>query len=569
MKTNHMIIKRMKMITSVLCTLLSVLFVSCEQIEDFVPQETTALRFVVSDFPAFDEGTATRAIGISDAGKTAWADGDKILVHLHSPKYGNYAATLTFDEAKNTWSSDGGPFSYLEKEKLTITAVYAPDCVIKPDKTIGLEEGKQYGMAEYILAKTDINDNTLNISFTGVSRTYSRLRIITTTNTQLTVTTTGFTPAGPADAPAPESYSLKADYYGGNAFLYGTFAENAKINIANNNGEKLWEYDFTKATTEGTSYALFAGTIVDLSTLSEPYVIDNNKNYLFKGTGTHGIEVTNGHPSIFLDNAIINVTDGNAISIKSGRGEVKIYVSGAENKMTSSNNTAVAVSNDATIRLHGYIKDRDALTAIGGFKNEGPINNIAAGAGIGSPLEATTGGNIIIENMTVHATGGEVSNYAGGAGIGSSSHGEFGYIHLNNAVVNSTGGNYAAAIGMGCNILIPNPPRIGDIEIIGCDVTATGGDNAAAIGFCRSSPNSGSGTYNAGKIRIATEDPNGLEAFLSKLQTQGSTINRTQAQRIGVGSYTNNVQPTLKNTDNDNDWEGVVFNGTKYPGGID
>ena len=109
--------------------------------ETLQPIGNGAIQFVVSDFPAFGESTQTRAIGTQDEGKTAWANEDKILVHLYSQKYGDQAVTLTFDAENNIWESDGGTLSYLENETPTITAVYAPDCEIKGDKTIGLLEG--------------------------------------------------------------------------------------------------------------------------------------------------------------------------------------------------------------------------------------------------------------------------------------------------------------------------------------------------------------------------------------------------------------------------------------------
>ena len=121
------------------------------------PVENGTLQFVVGDFPAFGEGTQTRAIGTQDGGKTEWVDGDKILVHMYSHKYTDQAVTLTFDAENNTWESDGGTLNYLDNETPKITAVYAPDCEIKGDKTIGLLEGKKYGEAEYVPAKTTIS----------------------------------------------------------------------------------------------------------------------------------------------------------------------------------------------------------------------------------------------------------------------------------------------------------------------------------------------------------------------------------------------------------------------------
>ena len=245
---------------------LSSLFASCsnELDEALQPANNGTLQFVVSKFPTFGEGTKTRAIGTQDEGKTAWANEDKILVHLYSQKYGDQAVTLTFDAENNTWESDGGTLSYLENETPTITAVYAPDCEIKSDKTIGLLEGKQYGEAEYILAKTTISENTLDISFES-GRTYSRLRIATMPEATLTVTTTDFTPAGTTDV-ATAAYILTTDN-NGNAFLYGVFAEGATVSVKQGD-ITLKDYTFTaeknpNGTEHNKSYALDATPVID------------------------------------------------------------------------------------------------------------------------------------------------------------------------------------------------------------------------------------------------------------------------------------------------------------------
>ena len=221
------------------------------------------LQFVVSDFPAYGEGVQTRAIGTQDEGKTAWANEDKILVHLYSQKYGDQAVTLTFDAENNTWKSDGGTLSYLENETPTITAVYAPDCEIKEGQ-IALQDGKQYGEAEYIPAKTTISGNTLDIRFES-GRTYSRLRIATMPKATLTVSTEGFTPAG-ATSEATEAYTLTTDN-NGNAFLYGVFAEDATVSVKQGD-ITLKDYTFTaeknpNGTAHNKSYALDATPVID------------------------------------------------------------------------------------------------------------------------------------------------------------------------------------------------------------------------------------------------------------------------------------------------------------------
>ena len=223
------------------------------------------LQFVVSDFPTFGEGTQTRAIGTQDEGKTAWANEDKILVHLYSQKYGDQAVTLTFDAENNTWESDGGTLSYLENETPTITAVYAPDCEIKEGQ-IALQDGKQYGEAEYILARTTISENSLDINFES-GRTYSRLRIATMSNASLTVSTEGFTPAGATEV-ATAAYTLTTDN-NGNAFLYGVFAEGATVSVKQGD-VVLKDYTFTaeknpNGTEPNKSYALDATPVIDLS----------------------------------------------------------------------------------------------------------------------------------------------------------------------------------------------------------------------------------------------------------------------------------------------------------------
>ena len=225
------------------------------------------LQFVVGDFPVFGGGTQTRAIGTQDEGKTEWENGDKILVHLYSDEYGQQAVTLSFENGG--WKSDGGTFDYPKDEMPEITAVYAPDCEIKSDKTIGLLEGKQYGEAEYIPAKTTVDGLNVSISFKDVTRTYSRLRLAGLANQTLTVTTTDFTPAGATEV-ATAAYTLTTDN-NGNAFLYGVFAEDATVSVsAGNIG--IVSHTFASATEECVSYALDAA-LKYFSVSAEKYVI--------------------------------------------------------------------------------------------------------------------------------------------------------------------------------------------------------------------------------------------------------------------------------------------------------
>ena len=419
------------------------ILVSCSQ-EEILPQETSALRFVVGDFPAFGESGLTRAIGTQDEGKTAWADDDKILVHLYSQKYGDQAVTLTFDAGSNTWESDDASLSYLENETPTITAVYAPDCEIKGDKTIGLLEGKKYGEAEYILARTTISGNILDISFES-GRTYSRLRIVAEAEQTLTVTTTGFTPAGPENVSAPDSYTLVADGKD-NAYLYGTFAEGGSVTVKKGDAE-LATHTFSVTSEQGKSYALYAGkkVDVDLSTLAATYVINDDAYYTFTGTGSYGIKVESGNPKIVMNNANITVNAGSAIDIPSG------------------STTTIQVIGDNTI---GTTKTEYWDAPCGGiFVAEGGTVNITSNgtdnilrahgtlaAAIGGKYdydnnESHNAGNINISNVTVYAY---TNNYYAAA-IGAAGEGTCGTINITNAVVYAygAGDRWTSAPGIG------------------------------------------------------------------------------------------------------------------------
>ena len=285
---------------SVLCTLLSVLFVSCSQ-EEILPQETaTSLQFVVSDFPAFQnsspesgevpqaEGSAlTRVIGTQDIGKTAWDIDDQIIVTLTSKKFGAQSAVLTYNGT--SWST-AVSFLYLDNETPAVSAIYAPCYEVTTAGKLQLKEGMQLGMTEYIPADCSIANGSISINFTGVKRTYSRLRIASEAGQKLTVATTGFTPAG-ATSEATNDYTLTTDD-NGNAFLYGLFAEKATVSVSNGNVE-MENYAFTNATEKCVSYALdasypyltFTASAAQNMTINtyDSYVLDESMQYSVNG----------------------------------------------------------------------------------------------------------------------------------------------------------------------------------------------------------------------------------------------------------------------------------------------
>lgn len=259
---------------------LSILFVSCNQDEMFEPdaQETTALRVVVGDFPAFGGNAQTRAsnIGVPDAGKTHWVENDEIIISVKSEKYGTQYATLTYNGEE--WCFDDY-LKYLEGENeedgtLEVTALYAP-CYEVLDDAISLKEGKTEGMDEYLEVKCHIeNRGVLQIPFSQAKRNYSRIRIACASEVKSIFIAAGrFTPAGIEKEYSEVFYNetpFSVDE-NGNAYIYGSFGKNDQnqygwIYVEDWDIEQIpliEYYYFTKATEPGKSYALDARPVID------------------------------------------------------------------------------------------------------------------------------------------------------------------------------------------------------------------------------------------------------------------------------------------------------------------
>lgn len=219
-----------------------------------------------------------------DEGKTAWYDGDQIIATLTSQYYGKQTAMLTFSGSDGTWSTDES-FSYLENETPTVKAVYAPSNIL--------------GTGEYIEFDCELNGEKLTVKLESATRNYSRLRIVGLPNQTLTVTTTEFTPAGATSA-ATDSYTLTTDE-NGNAFLYGTFAENATIVIKQGN-VVLKEYafhaeKFPGGTEQGKSYVLGAMPVIDGTLGGKTEATEKEVNALVEQLKTY---VDNGITTIIV-----------------------------------------------------------------------------------------------------------------------------------------------------------------------------------------------------------------------------------------------------------------------------
>ena len=437
------------------------------------------LQFVVSDFPAFGESPDTRVIGTQDVGKTAWEEGDKLLLSISFESGKKQGYTLEY--LSGVWTLND---KVLASSDITgVLALYAPDCEIKSDGSIGLASGKLYGMAEYIPAKTTVDGLNVSISFKDVTRTYSRLRLASEADQELTVTTTGFTPAG-ATSVVADDYTLTTDD-NGNAFLYGVFAEDATVSVKQ--GDVTFaSYTFTAdknpgGTEHNKSYALDARPVIDLSQYSEGETVEISSNGRIIGNGNEYNLTLNvaADATVIFEVGTGGVKHNGLITVADGKTLTLLVEGNAEHTVKG----GISLGNGSNVIIEGDLtKENNKLT----------VTATGGNAGIGAN-NGVTAGDITIRNARVDATGSskEVSadsnkgikadTSISGAAIGTSD-GSMGDILIENSIIVAEGGYYestshAAAIGIGYV-----GSTMGDIILKNSQITArNNGDGLASV----------------------------------------------------------------------------------------
>ena len=234
-------------------------------------EETTAttaknnVQLVVGEFPAFGD-SQTRAIGTPDEGKTSWAEGDELLLEMTSKTLGTKYAAFKYNGS--SWELASGELSYKEDEVPTFPHVYyAPNYKWEAGKLV-LKEGKAAGTDEYIEGKANITPNGqgINVSFTDATRNYSRLRIATMPNKQITVAINKYIPAGSSSMEWFQDIALTSDEKG-NAYLYGTFVRYFDFEVKYE-GAPLASHTFYQAAENAKSYVLDA-TVISANSAEE------------------------------------------------------------------------------------------------------------------------------------------------------------------------------------------------------------------------------------------------------------------------------------------------------------
>ena len=224
------------------------------------------VQLVVGEFPAFGD-SQTRAIGTPDEGKTSWAEGDELLLEMTSKTLGTKYAAFKYNGS--SWELASGELSYKEDEVPTFPHVYyAPNYKWEAGKLV-LKEGKAAGTDEYIEGTAQITPNgeAITVKFAEATRNYSRLRIATMPNKQITVAFNNrYTPAGSSVNAIFPRYTLTSDEKG-NAYLYGTFGQYCDFEVKYE-GAPLASHTFYQAAENAKSYVLDA-TVISANSAEE------------------------------------------------------------------------------------------------------------------------------------------------------------------------------------------------------------------------------------------------------------------------------------------------------------
>lgn len=256
-----------KIFQYIMLAVVTIVMASCtSDIEE--PTATTGknnVQLVVGEFPAFGD-SQTRAIGTTDPGKTSWAEGDELLLEMTSNTYGTQYATFKYNGSN--WELASGELSYKEDEGPTFPHVYyAPNYKWEAGELV-LKEGKVAGTDEYIEGTAYTrNGEAIIVEFTAATRKYSRLRIATMPNKQITVAFNNrYTPAGSSVSAIFPRYTLTSDEKG-NAYLYGTFGQYCDFEVKYE-GVPLASHTFYQAAENAKSYVLDA-TVISANSAEE------------------------------------------------------------------------------------------------------------------------------------------------------------------------------------------------------------------------------------------------------------------------------------------------------------
>ncbi len=427
-----------------ICLMGAILLAACSQ--DELAEQGTALPggeypLQIGSVSITAEGSEepwTRVTEKPDGSGSVWQPDDAITVSLDGE-----TATYTYDGS--AWTSDA-PLYWKSTAPATVTAWY-------PATDGALDLGGQDNGLVYVLRATadNANHNTpVNLQF---KHQLAKVRVVT----KGTVNVGSISIRYPCLCSVNEGIVTSggvSDYLDSYKTYYEGIGTCWEINLPAGN-----DIEFCRVTPIENSamrrnvqltppVTLEAGKVhtititanregtqtIDLSTLTDTHEINDNGTYYVTGTGQYGIRVTNGNPDIYLEDAQISVSGGNAIDIQGGsptihvRGENTIGTGGSLSNYAA----GIYVAQGSSVTIEGS-GTSDVLRVTGG----------ADGAAIGGYSPALNShnpcGDITIHNVTLYA-------YASNAylnnlpiGIGSTGTTACGKIEITDAIVHARG----------------------------------------------------------------------------------------------------------------------------------
>ncbi|MDD3039893.1 hypothetical protein [Bacteroides sp.] len=556
-------------IQSLLVTLLLCTLTACSADDELADNGGNATLngtpIEVGAFPAFTENVATRAVGTFDAGKTAWANSDEILLKVEVyPGFddvtkactGKAVSTECYKLTYNgtSWTADKAISLTTSTYEAGIktTAYYAPcyewntaskELALKTDKAAGTDE---YLTAENQMPYTSLTkEGKLSIAFPA-TRTYSRLRVAATATNKVTLTSEAFT-ANDGITTAATAISATADDKG-NAYFYGSWTKGANFTFAivQDGSTYKIEKTVTDASVNGQSYA--ANAVVtkvpaEGGTYSSGYI-------LMSGTYTGTVSIT-GDVSVFLKDASRTVSDGVTNAIAVTQGSPVITVIGTNNNFKG-NGAGILVGPDASVTIKGSTENAadSKLTIHAGTSTQ---------PGIGCDSEKEKGcKDITIENVTLDVTGG-YGDSGGGAAIGmghDGAHANINDILIKNSIIIATSGPMAATIGFGFSAANCS---INSIKIVNSPITAYVEDYmgfkmcGAGIGF--SYRTNGTQTIKSPIVIESTKTDPAVYFSDFKAKNSNGSLTGTEIRKVGK---TKNTDPQYLPLEV---WQGATFNG--------
>lgn len=409
------------------------------------------------------EEPQTRVSENSDGSGSVFTDGDVIGVSL-----GENTTTYTYNGS--TWTSTN-PLYWKDTNKATVTAWYpVADEIDFTQQDQGLP---------YLLKATTSEasyENAVSLTFT---HQLAKVRVVLTGTKASKVAdvkirshqNASISQGTLSNSNSPAAYypMFKTTY--GNTTCWeanmipGTLIANNSFQISKSDGT-------TSNVTLAGNVPITAGYMHTITiTVKSSVVPDDAKeitgnigdsgNYYINSTRTSAINITGGSPHIYLDEATVSVSSGNAISI-TGNASPTIHVVG-ENTLKNSKSNGNSYSNGGA---GIYVADGSTVTITGNSRTDDvlTVQGACGGCGIGGYLSglstAHNSGNIVIKDVTISATGSYDSMDTCSPAIGAAGSGSCGTITIDNATVDAKG-VYAAsssmsssAIGAGINYYI-------------------------------------------------------------------------------------------------------------------